>query len=168
MRKEIFNGRLVVYDNGVVTEVICGKEEALYPHKLSGYYGICVDGKNYLIHRLVAEAFVDNPLNKSMVNHKDGDKTNNSASNLEWVTPSENIQHAYNIGAYKKKRKSNKLCEHRLTIGLTDSQYDELLDMRRFDEFRRCSISDIFRQMFLMGIKEYTSENNKEQQNVRH
>lgn len=162
MRKEMLDGRVAVYDNGVVTKVVCGKEEALYPHKSSGYYGVCVDGKNYRIHRLVAEAFVDNPYNKSIVNHKDGNRANNSASNLEWVTPSENIQHAYNIGAYKKERKSNKLCEHRLTIGITDSQYNELLNMRTFDEFKRCSISDIFRQMFLIGIKEYMTNNSKQ------
>lgn len=51
--------------------------------------------KPKLIHRMVAEAFVPNQSGKREVNHKDGDRSNNRHTNLEWVTPSENIQHSY-------------------------------------------------------------------------
>lgn len=52
------------------------------------------------VHRLVAETFVynDNPMIKTDVNHKDGDKLNNSVDNLEWISRSDNVKHAYKNG----------------------------------------------------------------------
>jgi len=65
-------------------------------------------GKNatVYIHRLLGFAFIVNPLNKAFINHIDGNKLNNSLDNLEWVTHSENILHAYNTGLLKIKAKS--------------------------------------------------------------
>lgn len=54
--------------------------------------------KHYRAHRVVAKEFVDNPFALPEVNHIDGDKTNNAASNLEWCSRSENTIHAYRSG----------------------------------------------------------------------
>lgn len=69
--------------------------------------------KHKTIHRLVAETFIQNPLSKTQVNHRDGNKKNNNLKNLEWVTPSENILHNYKIGLQKPNVTNQKLslCE---------------------------------------------------------
>lgn len=61
----------------------------------------CGQGKKYLVHRLLAQAFIPNPENKHQVNHIDGNPQNNTISNLEWVTQSENQIHAYRTGLQK-------------------------------------------------------------------
>lgn len=58
-------------------------------------------GKSHKVHALVATAFLPNTLKKPCVNHKDGNKTNNHVSNLEWVTFSENLIHAIQAGLHK-------------------------------------------------------------------
>lgn len=59
------------------------------------YYRLSKNGKKKMVyaHRLVAEAFIENPNNLPVVNHIDGDKLNNNINNLEWVSYSENVTH---------------------------------------------------------------------------
>ena len=52
----------------------------------------------FYVHRLVASEFVDGKCEGKIVNHIDGNKSNNVAENLEWVTPSENMKHAWKHG----------------------------------------------------------------------
>ena len=80
------------------------KNKLLTPYvgvKSKGYMYVKLsrDGisKKKALHRVVAEAFLPNNSNCSEVNHKDGDKANNSVSNLEWVTRSQNELHSYAI-----------------------------------------------------------------------
>lgn len=54
--------------------------------------------RTWLLHRLIAVCFIPNPAGKSQVNHKDGVRGHNCTSNLEWVSPSENQEHAYRTG----------------------------------------------------------------------
>jgi hypothetical protein len=66
-----------------------------------GYHLICVCSIWKPIHRYVATAFCGNPDSKPYVNHIDGNKQNNAASNLEWCTHLENMQHAVRTGLWK-------------------------------------------------------------------
>ena len=95
-----------ISNNGQLRNI---KTETIYKQTINkkGYCQVCVSlgsrskKKIFRIHKAVAETFISNPENKQEVNHKDGDKSNNNVSNLEWVTASENIQHAYQNGLKK-------------------------------------------------------------------
>ena len=81
------------------------RNKVMKPYTInSGYQAIkfTVNGTrtHRLVHRLVAEAFHTNPNNLPEVNHKDEDKSNNYATNLEWVTSAQNKQHSIATGNY--------------------------------------------------------------------
>jgi hypothetical protein len=62
-----------------------------------GYKYAYINGKNRLVHRIVAEAFINNDLSLPQVNHKNGDKTDNRIQNLEWCSNSDNQKHRYDV-----------------------------------------------------------------------
>ena len=76
------------------------ERELTYTVNNRGYRSVSLNKKTKMVHRLVAEAFCPNPMNKPYVNHIDGNKQNNHYSNLEWCTTAENNQHARLTGLH--------------------------------------------------------------------
>lgn len=91
-----------------------------YGSPMAGY----LSAAGTLVHRFVAAAFVPNPDNKPYVNHKDSYPHNNAASNLEWVTPSENTQHAHDTGCYRPAAH----LETEAVASVADPKMDGLID----------------------------------------
>lgn len=73
-----------------------------------GYRSIDIKGKHFRVHRLVAGAFLENPLCLPFVNHIDGDKLNNQVENLEWITHRDNCKHAKEHGLYASGERQGK------------------------------------------------------------
>lgn len=98
-------------------------------------------GKMQYVHRLVAMAFIPNPHNKPQVNHIDGNKTNNSVSNLEWASASDNQLHsiAHNLrepspmtGRFGKSNPTSKpIYQYDLT-GKIIKRWDSISDACRY------------------------------------
>lgn len=92
----------MIGDDGTVVNVITG-DVLRGSLKHTGYVEMCLkddDGKAHymLLHRLVAAAFCARESDAQEVNHIDGDKTNNRAVNLEWISHADNLRHAYEAG----------------------------------------------------------------------
>lgn len=90
--------------------------------KKSGYVSVCLytkehKAKHRLLHRLVANAFCEREPQKSEVNHIDGNKLNNSADNLEWVTRDENLMYAYKNGLMPNCTASKKVLAINIETG---------------------------------------------------
>lgn len=111
-----------------------GYVEEVYPHTEGEYpyWPISINGEihKYSCHRLIAKYFVPNPYNQPVVNHKDGNKLNFHADNLEWVSQSENIKHAIrnNLCPFVDIEKV-RLCCSLIANGCTNKEISEELNM---------------------------------------
>lgn len=113
----------------------------------NGYLKVVIRKKNHYVHRLVADAFIQNSFNKNEVNHKDMDRGNNRADNLEWTPSSENKLHAIGNGGYAKQVKGEK---HKLCT-LSDLDVLEIyklknsgLTMREVSKKFNCSYTNVW------------------------
>jgi hypothetical protein len=95
------------------TGIVIGKRVPKLAGKIDryGYHQVLLvvgsRRKYTTVHRLVANAFIDNPYGLPAVNHKDGNKLHNIVSNLEWVSNSDNFKHAINTGIYDPRGEGN-------------------------------------------------------------
>lgn len=80
---------------------------------------MCCDGKRYnrRVHKLVADAFLQNPDQMQQVNHIDGNKENNRFDNLEYFTAKENMRHAFKTGLHSKRGR------------LTEDELNQIVEM---------------------------------------
>lgn len=127
-----------VSDNGEVWSNLCNRKLSLWKHP-NGY--LCTDvmdntKKRYhkRVHRLVMLAFVGKPpRGKTDINHKDGNKTNNNLSNLEYCSRSYNIKHRYNVLGCKPPRGNR---NHVLTD-------EEIIRIRKMHKSKQYSLKEI-------------------------
>jgi len=107
-----YEGLYEVSNSGNIRSLYSGR--VLKPNDNgTGYMIITLNNhgrKSFLVHRLVAIAFIDNPLNLPKVNHKDGIKRNCFSSNLEWCTQKYNVQHSITeLGKDRKNTNKDKV-----------------------------------------------------------
>ena len=123
---------------GNVKSLKFGKEKILklIKDKSNGYLrvGLYKEGKlkNHYVHRLVAEAFIENHNNFREINHRDEDKANNCVSNLEWCDRKYNI----NYGTRTEKTSKRVLCLE------TNKIYPSLKEVQRQTGFAKSNISN--------------------------
>lgn len=136
-----------------------------------GYYvlgfGIKYKKKHIHIHRLVAQAFIPNLLDKPCVNHINGIKTDNRVENLEWVTYKENSIHAYYTGLFSNEVKeiinktlySNSMKSRKQIIQYKDNveigRFESIADAGRKNKIKPCEISNVLRGRY-KSYKGYT------------
>ena len=102
-----FDNQYSVTDSGIIFSLKGNKKELIGKISTAGYREVVINHKGckkyLLVHRLVAENYIQNEFNARTVNHKDGNKLNNTVDNLEWCSDSVNLIHARNNGLLHTK-----------------------------------------------------------------
>lgn len=138
-----YEGLYQVSSHGRLKRVFRNKKEHFLTGKRDkdGYTQVILSRnqkkKHFRLHRLVAEAFKPNPDSKPEVNHKDRNKQNNNASNLEWVTGSENVQHSFQTGRNVRKKPILQLTKNMELV----ASWDSIADASRETGIKHSNIS---------------------------
>jgi hypothetical protein len=131
-----------------------GKWIIKIPHLHNRYSRISVwlnyKRKHFKLHRLVALAFLPNPLYLPQINHIDGNKQNNSITNLEWCTQEENMSHAL-LYLRHKFRKNNKHVIQSTLDGVTLREYSSVVEAAKITKVSASTISNAARKIFSQG-----------------
>ncbi len=138
MTSKIYSDRYTISIDGSIFSNLRNIDIKQKPDK-NGYISVgLMVAKNSrkwkLVHRLVAEEFIPNPLGKPQVNHIDGNKSNNHVSNLEWCTSSENELHAHSTGLknFKLTKRQNMTPIVQYTKdGILVKEWDAYMDVVR-------------------------------------
>lgn len=123
---------------GNVMSIMHGMQKILKPDVNSnGYYRVCLRPikKWYFVHRLVAEAFVPKKDGCNIINHKDENRKNNKAENLEWCTQSYNILYS-NVGVRNNKTRRCKIIATDVETGFT-IEFESIRDSERKGFYRK-------------------------------
>jgi hypothetical protein len=164
-----FMGRFTIDRDGN----ICNKNGLKMKTSITknGYekFNISRPTKSFLVHRLVASLFIDNTENKPEVNHKDGNKLNNSVSNLEWVSRSENIIHGFEHNLISKDKGNRGVKHYRsIPIKATDCEgnivhyFTSSGEAKRLNNFSSQSIRDAIKGKLKTYKGLYWSDNNEQ------
>lgn len=145
-KKIKINSNYSINRKGEVRNDITGKLKKAYINKANGYLTIDLYKENkstkVTLHRLLAEAYIPNPSNKPCIDHKDGNRQNNSLSNLRWASYSENNSRFNTIGVRSERVKVTHYNEKRKKRG---GGHEEWLDVDRIIYFDKIKdVADSF------------------------
>lgn len=150
-----FENDYLIYSDGRVYSFKSNK--FLKPRlSMDGYERVCLykDKKSYeyRVHRLIAEAFIDNPNNLPQVNHKDFNRSNNVLENLEWCTNKENVQYSINNG----------------NLGFGNQILERSKDSGRFKYCKAYTFTNVFnnKTFTIIGIKNVANQFGCSKKNV--
>lgn len=150
-----YAGRYAINNKGDVFSIPYGKLLAGDINRVGYKRIVLCDGKTkkrYFIHRLVADVFIPNPDNKPQINHIDGNKLNNRANNLEWVSGSENLIHAWGAGLIKITpnfiQEQNRKIPQRLCAELTKKYKKRTLKASAEAEKLGVSVGAIYKAIY--------------------
>lgn len=155
-----YEGKYQVTDDGKILSLpntsrkrVRELKPEIFGNKVLSYerVSLCTEGKitRYLVHRLVATAFIPNPENKPQVNHIDNNGLNNLYTNLEWVTHKENMTHS------AKQGRQNECRALGIAVSAKKARQETLYQMRQLLGHRFIGINYIPKRCYVTFVCKY-------------